>query len=278
MGRLLIWPPAGGGWVSCPTDEITWLDRSLLSGNRDLTLHRLPRCAGLRYVHRQWELFSRDTTHEVYLARHEDETPLDHQAVRLAAQHVLPVAPAHYETLPVVLPEGEWLVSVGSWVLALKLEAADRAGRAAMPANEQPPTQESRVRRGAAARRGRPPRPEAAGDVRAWFGKNETARMALALHYQEYLLGLPGPQPVPMAEVAVALDLSGEGAVSDYKKLLQDLIWAERGHPRELPEFLLGSGLLTRTHLDLARKAALANERSGKSEQARQRLQYLKKK
>ena len=43
-------------------------------------------------------------THEVYLAPHEDETPLDHQAVQLAARHVLPVAPAqHYETLPVVL-------------------------------------------------------------------------------------------------------------------------------------------------------------------------------
>ena len=77
-----IWPPEHDAWVDCPTDEITWLDRNLLSGSRDLTLHRAPRCAGLRYVHRQWELFSRDTTHEVYLAPHEDETPLDHEAVQ----------------------------------------------------------------------------------------------------------------------------------------------------------------------------------------------------
>ena len=28
----------------------------------------------------------------------------------------------------------------------------------------------------------------------------------------------------------IALDLSGEGAVSDYKKLLQGFIWKERGH------------------------------------------------
>src|SRR5690242_2536701 len=80
--RLLIWPSEHRAWLSCPTDEIIWLDRSLLSGNEDLTLHRPPRCAGLRYVHHQWELFSRDTTHQVYLAPHEDETPLDHQAVQ----------------------------------------------------------------------------------------------------------------------------------------------------------------------------------------------------
>lgn len=279
MSQLLIWPPDHDGWVSCPADQITWLDRRLLSGNRDLTLHRPPRCAGLRYVHRQWELFSRDTTHEVYLAPHEDETPLDHQAVQLAARHVLPVAPAqHYETLPVVLEDGAWLVSVGTWVLPLRLEAPARRGpRPAAPhGNEQPPTQEERVR--AAGRRGSPPRPEATADVRAWFDRNGTARMAMALHYQEYILGLPAPQPVPMTEVAIALDLSGEGAVSDYKKLLQDFIWAERGHPRELAEFLLANGLLTRADLELARKTAMANERSGKSELTRQRLQYLKKK
>ena len=89
-GRLLIWPSERGAWLSCPADEITWLDRSLLSGNEDLTLHRPPRCAGLRYVHHQWELFSRDTTHEVFLAPHGDETPLDHRAVQATARHVSP--------------------------------------------------------------------------------------------------------------------------------------------------------------------------------------------
>ncbi|MBO0775581.1 MAG: hypothetical protein J2P34_04655, partial [Actinobacteria bacterium] len=133
-GRLLIRPPGASGWLRCRPDEITWLDRGLLSGNQDLTLHRPPRCAGLRYVHRQWELFSRDTTHEVYLAPHADGTPLDHQAVQLAASHVLPVAPArHYETLPVAVEEGSWLVSVGSWVVPLRLEAAPRPGQPVAP-------------------------------------------------------------------------------------------------------------------------------------------------
>jgi hypothetical protein len=280
-GRLLIWPRGRGAWVNCPADEITWLDRGVLSGNRDLSLHRPPRCAGLRYVHRRWELFSRDTTHEVYLAPHEDETPLDHQAVQVAARHVLPVAPArHYETLPVVLEEGDWLVSVGMWVLPLRLEASARhAGEAsAEPGSEQPPTQEESARAGGAAARRSPPRPEAAADVRAYFDRHGTARLAMAFLYQEYILGLPTPQPVPMAEVAVAFDLSGEGAVSDYKKLLQDFIWRERGHPRELAEFLLANGLLTRADLELAGKIAMANERSGKSEMTRRRLQHLKKK
>ena len=265
-------------WVSCPPDEITWLDRGLLSGNQDLTLHRSPRCAGLRYVHHRWELFSRDRTYQVYLAPHEPQMPLDHQAVRKAARHVLPVAPAqHYETLPVVLDDGAWLVSVGTWVLRLRIEvpARRRAEPAVALADEQPPTQDAKVLpNGAQARPGSRPRREAVAHVRGYFERNAAARMAMAYHYQEYILGLACPQPVPMTEVVIALDLSGEGAISDYKKLLQGFIWEERGHPRQLAEFLLSNGLLTPVDLEAARRAAVANERSGKSEMARQRLQY----
>src|ERR1700744_3008065 len=114
-------PAVRGEWTRCPPDEITWLDRGLLSNNEDLTLHRSPRCAGLRYVHHRWELFSRDSTYPVYLAPHAGPTagaaaPPDARGVQQAAQHILPVAPAlHYETLPVVLEAGTWLVSVGKW-------------------------------------------------------------------------------------------------------------------------------------------------------------------
>jgi hypothetical protein len=281
MSQLFIWSSRPGMWVSCPPDEITWLDRSLLSGNQDLTLHRAPRCAGLRYVHRRWELFSRDTSYQVYLAPHAPDLPLDHRAVRMAARHVLPVAPAqHYETLPVVLEDGAWLVSVGSWVLRLRLEIpARRAAEPTVPpGDEQPATQDAKVRaNGATGRPASLPGREAVAHVRAYFERNVTARMAMAYYYQEYILGLAAPQPVPMTDVAIALDLSGEGAISDYKKLLQGFIWEERGHPRELAEFLLSNGLLTPVDLELARRAALANERSGKSEMARQRLQYRMK-
>jgi len=68
--------------------------------------------------------------------------------------------------------------------------------------------------------------------------------------------------------------LSGEGAVSDYKKLLQGLIWSERGHARDLADFLLANGLLTPADLDEARQVAADNERNGVCEMARQRLQY----
>jgi hypothetical protein len=100
----------------------------------------------------------------------------------------------------------------------------------------------------------------------------------MACLYQEFILGLPAPQPVPMTDVVIALDLTGEGAISDYKKLLQGFIWEERGHQRELAEFLLSNGLLTHTDLKLAREMALANERSGRSELARARLRYRPKK
>ena len=146
-----------------------------------------------------------------------------------------------------VLEAGTWLVSVGSWVLPLRLEAADDPAAPDVPGLEQPETQEKRVQpNGAPGRRGSPPRPDAPDRVRAWFARNSAARMAMAYHYQELILGLPGAQPVPMMDVVIALDLSGEGAISDYKKQLQGLIWKERGHPRELAEYLLTHGLLPR--------------------------------
>src|SRR5271166_3679841 len=122
-GRLFLWSAARGEWVSCPPDEITWLDRRTLSGDEDLTLHRAPRCAGLRYVHHRWELFSRDTTYRVYLAPEAAGTLPSAEVVQRTARHVLPAAPARYEALPVILTEGSWLVSVGTWVLRLRLDA-----------------------------------------------------------------------------------------------------------------------------------------------------------
>jgi hypothetical protein len=278
--------------VRCPRDEITWLDRALLSGNRDLTLHRAPRCAGLRYVHHRWELFSRDSSYPVYLAphpgvahtaaTHTEAAPPDARAIQQAARHILPVAPAlHYETLPVVLEAGTWLVSVGNWVLPLRLDVAaqDSPGPAEPGQDEQPVTVEKPVpANGTLTRRGSPPRPDAAQRVRTYLQRNVAARMAMAFHYQEYILGRPAPQPVPMMDVVVALDLSGEGAVSDYKKLLQGLIWKEAGHQRELAEFLLRNQLLTLADLNQARKLAADNEQSGRSEQARRRLKYRPKK
>ena len=271
-GRLMLWSTARGGWVACPPDEITWLDRAVLSGNEDVTLHRAPRCAGLRCVHHRWELFSRDTTYRVYLAPDTNGAAPDAAAVQRAARHVLPVAPARYEALPVVLEEGAWLVSVASWVLRLRLRLdAAAPAPAATPAG--PPTQDGKVRpRGPAD-----PGEEAVSRVRGYFERNATARMTMAFYYREFILGLAAPQTPPMMEVVVALDLSGEGAVSDYKKLLQGLIWKERGHARNLPAFLLANGLLTPADLDEARRVVADNERRGVSEMARRRLKYRPK-
>jgi hypothetical protein len=270
-GRLFLWSEARDEWVSCPPDEITWLDRRLLSANEDLTLHRAPRCAGLRYVHHRWELFSRDTTHRVYLAQEVAGTPLSAEAVQRTACHVLPAAPARYEPLPVVLSEGSWLVSVGTWVLRLRLDvlARTRADPAAPDGDKQQTT-----RAGTVMRRRSVPAEDAVARVRGYFMRNATARLAMAYYYQEFILGLAAPQTVPMMNVVIALNLSGEGAVSDYKKLLQGLIWSERGHARDLADFLLANGLLTPADLDEARQAAADNERNGVCEMARQRLQY----
>jgi hypothetical protein len=273
-GRLFLWSAARGEWVSCPPDEITWLDRRTLSGDEDLTLHRAPRCAGLRYVHHRWELFSRDTTYRVYLAPEAAQTPLRAEAVQRTARHVLPAAPARYEALPVILSEGSWLVSIGPWVLRLRLDAPRRLrADPAIPDGDQQVT----TRAGTVVRRGSVPGEDAVARVRGYFERNATARLTMAYYYQEFILGLAAPQTVPMMNVVIALDLSGEGAVSDYKKLLQGFIWKERGHARDLVDFLIANGLLTPADLDEARRVAAENERSGVCAMARQRLQYRPK-
>jgi hypothetical protein len=281
MTQLVIWSAARGEWLTCRPDEITWLDRELLSAGKDTTLHRPPRCAGLRYVHHRWELFSRDTTHRVYVAPYTSEpTPL-HQKVQAAATHVLPMAPDRYETVPVRLEAGGWLVSVGNWVLPVCVDVPSGSrGQPTVPLRAgQPRTQEG-VRLGGPSASGQasPPRPDAVAKVRAFFARNDTARLAIAYLYQEYIAGAVAPQAVPMTEVAIALDLSGEGAVSDYKKELQRRIWNEQRHQREIPEFLLANSLIGQADLQQAEKLAVDNERSGKTEMARKRLRYRPKK
>src|SRR4029077_15029909 len=103
---------------------IPGLTGTVYTDAKDIPLHRAPRCAGFRYVHHRWELFSRDTTYRVYLAPDAPGTPLKAEAVERTARHVLPVAPARYEALPVPLAEGPWLVSVGPWVVRLGLQGA----------------------------------------------------------------------------------------------------------------------------------------------------------
>ena len=192
--QLSIRPGASADWVRCPRDEITWLDRALLSGNRDLDPAPRPRCAGLRYVHHRWELFSRDSSYPVYLAPEPGTAPPDAKAVQQAARHILPVAPAlHYETLPVVLEAGTWLVSIGNWVLPLRLDLAARAararrtgsGRAAGHGGEAGPGQRHADPPGQPAAAGRP---AAGADLPA---AQRAARMAMAFHYQEYILACP---------------------------------------------------------------------------------------
>ena len=275
-GRLFLWSTARDEWVGCPPDEITWLDRGRLSDNEDPTLHRAPRCAGLRHVQHRWELFSRDVTYQVYLAPETAKAPLSAETVRRTARHVLPAAPESFEPRPVVLEQGLWVVSVAAWVLRLRLDMPAEAGAATVaPSSEREVVTQAVEAGRQAAMAG--VRKDAVTRVRAYFERNATARLAMAYYYQEFILGFTTPQTVPMLDVVIALNLSGEGAVSDYKKLLQGFIWSERGHARDLTGFLLTNGLLTAADLNEARLAAERNERAGVCETARQRLRYRPK-
>ncbi len=290
--RLVIWSPKLGEELDCPLDGITWLDRHLLSAGDDPTLHRSPRCAGVRFVDHGWEMFSHDTSHEVYVAsvgkvasvgsvgNTAKEACLDHEQVRAAATHVLPTARGGLQPYPLRLGCGSWLVSVGKWVLMLDVDGPDSRSGSPATADKGTATQERRSRANEPGVRGRRARPlaDAVPRVRSYFERKTTARMAIAYYYQEFIVGAVGPQTVPMIEVAVALDLTGDAAVSEYKKELQRLTWNEQGHQRELAEFLIASGLISKADVELASKIAFDNERNGKTKAARARLRYRQKK
>jgi hypothetical protein len=278
--QLVIWSPKLGERLQCRPDEITWLDRRVLSAGSDDTLHRSPRCAGVRYLDHGWELFSRDMSHEVYVRPQASGGMPSYEQVRATATHVLPVARDRFEPYPLRLANGSWLVSVGRWVLALHVEGArERIGSPAA-ADSGTATHEYRTPAGGATARGRrsQPLPGAARGVRAYFERKTMARLAIAYYYQEFILGAVGPVMMPITEVAAALDLAGEAAVSEYKKELQRLIWNEQGHQRDLAEFLIANGLVSTADVELAGRLAAANLRSGKTSTARARLRYRQKK
>jgi hypothetical protein len=278
VSGLAVWSGESGGWLSRPADEITWLDRNLLSGGEDRSLHRSPRCPAFRYVHHRWELFSRDITHTVYVAPYVAGTTPDYRAVEASAQYVLPAAQVALEARPVRLGAGIWLISVGKWVLAVNIDVAlDERDHATVPPGEGLPTTPNpdREHRSLA---GKPAASDAVPRVARYFQRNPTARMAMAYYYREFIQGGLAPSTVPMAEVAIALDLSGEGAVSEYKKELQRRIWNETGHQRELGEFLFSNSLISQADLERATKVAAANEASGRTQLAQERLRYSSKK
>jgi len=282
MAELVILPAGHSEWASCPTDQITWLDRTTLSAGQDPTLHRSPRCPGLRHVQYRWELFSRDTTHAVYLAPYADGAPRQFQEVQARAVDTLPPALPRFETHPVQLAEGAWVISVGKWVLPLRIVTAqdddqrpvEASGEDPGPAREEKNTVGPTLVPGS----GGPALPDAVSRVDAYLERNGLARMALAYYYRDYILGTVAPQTTSMIEVAIALDLSSEGTVGEFKKELQRRIWNEQHHQRQLAQFLLTNGLIGRPDLARALRVAAANEASGRTKVARERLSYRHRK
>jgi len=278
MAQLIIWSPRRRELVSCPLDETTWLDRSVFSGGDDPTLHRSPRCPGVRYMDHEWGMVSRDPSHEVFIAPYVAGPGLQADVVEKSARHVLPRALDNFERYPVPLETGVWLVSVGKWPLQLFVNVPAYRG----PGLGSPDIgSESSTVGGAALAQGfpgfqheNPPRADAVSRARAYLERSRQGRVALAYYYQRYILADLAPQPMRMNDVATALDLAGEAAISDYKKELQRLIWGEQGHQHELAQFLIAHDLINRAALDRANQIAADNRREGKDEQARERLRY----
>lgn len=291
MSELLVSSEAHQQEASGQPGEVTWIDRALLSNNTDLTLHRRPRCPGLRYVDHQWELFNRDADHSVYIAPYFADEPRTFRNVRRRASRVMPVARPAYEPVPWVLEPGRWLISVGQWVVRLTLTtaaeaASDGDGGGTIGGSSHGPTTQMRAPAAgdaAPARLSGPPLPDALERTRDYFGRHEIVLLAIAYYYRDFIMnrygresGVPiDPQTVPIIEVAVVLNLPSDSSVSEYKKELQRCIWGTAGgHQRELAEYLLNHGLISPIELARAQDLARRNAAAGLTEQARQRFSY----
>ena len=184
-GRLFLWSEVRGEWVSCPPDEITWLDRRLLSGNEDLTLHRAPRCAGVRYVHHRWELFSRDTTYRVYLVPEAAGRPL---TLRPCSGWRARCCPLHRHATK----RFQWSSQRDRGWSASAPGCCGCGSTAARPPSWPPRTVTSNRRPGRKiTRRGSVPEEDAVSRVLGYFMRNATARLTMAYYYQEFILGRP---------------------------------------------------------------------------------------
>jgi hypothetical protein len=281
MAEIVIWSAPANTWTSLPADEITWLDRALMSNGRDRTLHRAPRCPGLRYVDHGWELFSRDPTHNVFVAPFVAGPSQGADDVRRTARFVLPPAKGALEARPARLDAGAWIISVGSRVLPVCVDVSTTTHDSPwlVPRDELTVTHEHEPD-------GRPDgRPEATapvagatGAVASYFAHSPVARLAMAYYYQDFIEGKTAPHPLPITDVAIALDLSSESSVSEYKKELQRRIWGEQGHQRDLSRFLLVNELITMADLHRARQLATENQACGKSALASERIKYRQRK
>jgi len=187
MSELLISSEAHQQEVIGQPGEVTWIDRALLSNNTDLTLHRRPRCPGLRYVDHQWELFNRDADHSVYIAPYFADETRTFRNVRRRASRVMPVARSAYEPVPWVLEPGRWLISVGQWVVRLTLVTAETrpGGREAdtLAGSSHGPTTQMRPQppgEGGPAKLAGPPLPDALARTRDYFGRHEIVLLAIA--------------------------------------------------------------------------------------------------
>lgn len=278
MSKITIWLAARGEWASYSDDEIIWLDRTLLSDGRDQSLHRSPRCPALRYVHYRWELFSRDATHPVYVAPITSGDGLGYRGVAAAARYILPKARTGLESEPVRLAAGNWVIGVGKWVLPVRIaQEAGRPGGPTIPHDAVLAATSDIDPSELPADPDHLPAADAVPRVAGYFERNPMARLAMAYYYRDFIQGELAPQVVPMLEVVIALDLSNEGAVSEYKKELQRRIWREQGHQRELGKFLLTNGLIGMPELTRALRRATDNEAAGRTGVTRARLRYKPK-
>ena len=259
MGPLYLWSAARGEWAAArPTRSPGWTGACSAATRTSPCTGRPLRGPALRAP----PVGAVQPGHHppgVPGPARRDETPAQRRGRAAAARHVLPVAPARYEALPSSSRRATgWSASAPGCCRCGWRRRPGRGARIRRPGAAKQPAHPGRggTARDAAAR---PPGAARPGRTR-WRGCAPTSSATAPP-------GWPWPSTTRSTSSAWpprsrADDGRGHrpgperrGRGLRLKKLLQGLIWNERGHARDLADFLLANALLTPADLDQARQA-----------------------
>src|SRR5947207_5545170 len=112
--------------LDCPPFDRTWLDRTLMSADKDSRLHRAGRCPYIQLAGGRWQISSLDPDHTLMITNVKDVSPAVRDVLHRVAARPVQIAPeilkeiflAHTAS---VRPRGEpWEAQNGDWILCLR--------------------------------------------------------------------------------------------------------------------------------------------------------------
>jgi hypothetical protein len=278
--------------VPCQPFSRNWLDRTLMSADRDRRLHREGRCPFIQLAGGRWEIDTEDPDYPLTVTDSDRLSPPVRGVLHKAAERRAQLAPGiirelSYRPTAVVRPrggpwyayDGNWILSLRYWVAVLSVTGQPQCDD---PLSPDGPTTISK-RRAPAPLYPPPAEPDHARIVARYLGVGNPASeerwrsrlLPLAYYFAELITHVPGGRPKEIRQVAIDLCLESPQRVPTICTALYRKIWGPRvpvpGNGRanvQLFRYLMDNDMLRYQDVVVARAIAEENHRSGASVRA----------